>query len=152
MNSCGMQLSESRYACALGSRRYIGVRYRRGKCLPISRSSGVQAAFEVSIRGSSVRMETTCAEQFPVGPDDRAPHRMPEQGDIVRIRGDERFAQVLGEAMYLETEVRFLRFTMAGRGDSSGTQWCGMPSVILIAFPWPSSSCRLQMAHRLPTG
>ncbi len=35
---------------------------------------------------------------------------MPEQGDIVRIRGDERFAQVLGEAMYLKTEVRFLRF------------------------------------------
>lgn len=47
---------------------------------------------------------------------------MPEQGDIVRIRGDERFAQVLGEAMYLETEVRFLR-------------GAGMPSVILIAFP-----------------
>jgi len=60
---------------------------------------------------------------------------MPDQSDIVRVRGDERFAQVLGKAMYLETEVRFLRFTMAGRGDSSGTQWCGMPSVILIAFP-----------------
>jgi len=38
---------------------------------------------------------------------------MPKQGDIARIRGDERFAQVLGKAVYLETEVRFLRFSMA---------------------------------------
>jgi hypothetical protein len=38
---------------------------------------------------------------------------MPKQGDIVRIRGDERFAQVLGKAVSLETEVRFLRVSMA---------------------------------------
>ena len=69
---------------------------------------------------------------------------MPEQGDIVRIRGDERFAQVLGEAMYLETEVRFLRFTMAGRGDSRGTQWFG------DAFAFPYSLGRL-VGCRWPT-
>ncbi len=38
---------------------------------------------------------------------------MPEQSDIVRVRGDKRFPQVLGKAMYLETEVHFLRFSMA---------------------------------------
>jgi hypothetical protein len=44
---------------------------------------------------------------------------MPEQGDIVR--GDERFAQVLGEAVYLESEVRFSDSPWPG----DGTQWCG---------------------------
>jgi hypothetical protein len=38
---------------------------------------------------------------------------MPEHGDIVRIRGDQRLAQVLGKAVYLETEVWLLRFSMA---------------------------------------
>jgi len=52
-------------------------------------------------------VEAICAEQFSVGPDNRAPHRMPEQRWHRRFRGDERFAQVLGKAVYLETEVGF---------------------------------------------
>jgi hypothetical protein len=75
--------------------------------------------------GQNGLAEATCAEQFPVGPDDRAPHRMPEQGDIVRIRGDERFAQVLSEASSDREDSTSLRdLPLGGEGTRFRRRSC----------------------------